>query len=54
MVANIPDKPALSRIAQWLKVPVLAFVLTRAGILAVAYLADPLIVDSTVPPPYHI
>ena len=54
MVANIPDKPALSRIAQWLKVPALAFVLTRAGILAVAYLADPLIVDSTVPPPYHI
>jgi hypothetical protein len=33
---------------------VLAFVLTRAGILVVAYLADPLIVDNALPPPYHI
>ena len=38
----------------WLRVPLLAFALTRAGILAVAYLAEPLIADNTLPPPYHI
>lgn len=38
----------------WLRVPLIAFAVTRAGILAVAYLADPLIADNHLPPPYHI
>jgi hypothetical protein len=32
----------------------LAFTLTRLGIALVAYVAEPLIADYTVPPPYHI
>lgn len=39
--------------ARWLWVSVLAFTLTRLGIVLVAYVAGPLIADSTVPP-YHI
>jgi len=53
-VVNFSISAVNSRLARWVKVPVLAFVLTRLGILAVAYLADPLITDNTLPPPYHI
>ena len=54
MVKKIPDMLVRLAAADWFKVPLLTFVLTRVGILAVAYLADPLILDNTVPPPYHI
>jgi hypothetical protein len=53
-VRKIPDLPTLMKAAHRLKTPVLAFVLTRIGILVVAYIADLLIVDNTLPPPYHI
>ncbi|HSR31629.1 MAG TPA: mannosyltransferase family protein [Anaerolineae bacterium] len=39
--------------ARWLWVSLLAFVVTRLGIALVAYVAAPLIADSSVPP-YHI
>lgn len=39
--------------ARWLWVSLLAFGLSRLGIVLVAYIATPLIADSTVPP-YHI
>jgi Gpi18-like mannosyltransferase len=39
--------------ARWMWVPVLAFGLTRLGIVLVAYVAASLIADST-PPPYHL
>ena len=41
------------RAVTWLWTPLLAFTLTRLGIALVAYLAVPLIADST-PPPYHL
>lgn len=53
-MVNLPEISVRSRLVQRLKVPVLAFVLTRIGILIVAYFADPLIADNTLPPPYHI
>jgi hypothetical protein len=40
--------------ARWLWVPLVAFGLTRVGVALVAYLAVPLIADSTAPPPYHL
>lgn len=36
----------------WL--PLLLFIITRLGIALIAYLAVPLINDSTTPPPYHL
>jgi hypothetical protein len=39
--------------ARWLWVPFLAFCVTRLGIFFVAYVATPLIADSS-PPPYHL
>ncbi len=39
--------------ARWLWVPATAFFLTRLGIALVAYVAAPIIADSTVPP-YHM
>jgi hypothetical protein len=47
------DWRARLRAARWLWVSLLAFALTRVGIAAVAYLAAPLVADST-PPPYHL
>lgn len=41
------------RAARWLWMSLLTFAITRSGIALVAYLAAPLIADSTVPP-YHI
>jgi hypothetical protein len=38
---------------RWFWVPLLAFLITRLGIAFVAYVATPIIADSTVPP-YHI
>ncbi len=34
--------------------PLMAFVVTRLGIVLVGYVAEPLMADYTVPPPYHI
>ncbi|MBL8092567.1 MAG: hypothetical protein JNL73_00260 [Anaerolineales bacterium] len=34
--------------------PLIAFVVTRLGIALVGYVAEPLMADYTVPPPYHI
>ncbi len=39
---------------RWLWLPILAFSLSRAGIALVAYVAEPLVVDSASVPPYHI
>lgn len=38
---------------RWVRVPLLAFLLTRAGIAVVAYVSQVLVNDSTWPPPYH-
>lgn len=35
-------------------VPLLAFAVTRLGIALVGYVAEPIMADYTVPPPYHI
>lgn len=35
-------------------VPLIAFAVTRLGIALVGYVAEPLMADYTVPPPYHI
>jgi len=51
--ARIGRRAAL-RAARWLWVPLLAFGLTRLGIAVVAYVAAPLMIDSTFPPPYHL
>lgn len=50
--AGVGRRPRLAA-ARWFWVPLLAFGLSRLGIVLVAYLAAPLIADSTVPP-YHI
>lgn len=42
------------RPARWLASPLLAFALTRLGILLVIYVSAPLFPDSTSPPPYHV
>lgn len=42
------------RLARWLWGPLLAFGVSRLSIILVAYIAMPLITDSTSPPPYHI
>ena len=39
---------------RWLWLPTLVFVATRLGVLLVAYLAVPLLLDATSPPPYHL
>lgn len=39
--------------ARWLWLPLVAFVVTRLGIAAVAYFSSPILVDSDVPP-YHL
>lgn len=39
---------------RWMWVSLLAFGITRAGIVLIAYLAVPLIVNSPDPPPYHL
>ena len=44
---------ALARAPRWIRVPLIAFALTRAGILLVAYVSQVLINDSTWPAPYH-
>jgi hypothetical protein len=41
------------RFARWFWMPLLAFLITRLGILAVAYFSTPIIADSNVPP-YHL
>ena len=41
------------RAARWLWMPLLLFVITRFGVALIAYLAAPLVADSSVPP-YHI
>jgi hypothetical protein len=38
---------------RWIWMPLLAFLITRLGIAGVAYLATPILTDSTVPP-YHL
>ncbi len=53
-VRKIPEILSHLRLPPRIAVPLLAFLLTRAGIAAVAYLAEPLIVDAPAPPPYHI
>lgn len=39
---------------RWLRVPLILFVITRLGVLLVAYLAAPLLPDQTDPPVYHL
>jgi len=41
-------------VPRWLWLPTLVFVATRLGVLLVAYLAVPLLLDATSPPPYHL
>lgn len=41
-------------VPRWLWLPLLVFVVTRIGVALVAYLAVPLLLDSTSPPPYHL
>ncbi|MCA9918430.1 MAG: hypothetical protein KC445_10790 [Anaerolineales bacterium] len=42
------------RFPRWFWLPLLVFVVTRLGVLLVAYLAVPLLLDATSPPPYHL
>ncbi|MEW5986370.1 MAG: mannosyltransferase family protein [Chloroflexota bacterium] len=42
------------RAARWLRVPLLAFTISRLGIVLIAYLAVPLVINASSPPPYHI
>ncbi len=49
-----PTWQARLRAARWVRVPLLAFVLTRAGIALIGYLAVALIPENLAPPPYHI
>jgi hypothetical protein len=51
---RIFDGPVHIAVARWLWLPALLFVVTRLGIALTAYLAFPLINDSTSPPPYHL
>ncbi|HSL17380.1 MAG TPA: mannosyltransferase family protein [Methylomirabilota bacterium] len=51
---NIPETLSRLAVPRRLAVPLAAFLVSRLGIFAVAYLADPLIVDNAAPPPYHI
>jgi hypothetical protein len=46
----------ISRITmtRWIWMPVLLFTVTRLGIALIAYLAFPLFLDSSSPPPYHL
>lgn len=39
---------------RWLWLPLLLFAVTRLGVFLVAYLAVPLLLDATSPPPYHL
>lgn len=39
---------------RWLWLPLLIFTVTRLGVLLIAYLAVPLLLDATSPPPYHL
>lgn len=41
-------------IPRWLWMPLLVFIVTRLGVMLVAYLAVPLLLDATSPPPYHL
>jgi len=41
------------RTARWLWLPLISFVITRLGIVLIAYIAAPLVADSNVPP-YHL
>ena len=41
-------------VPRWLWLPTLVFVATRLGVLLVAYLAVPLLLEATSPPPYHL
>ncbi|MBK8905258.1 MAG: hypothetical protein IPM53_29015 [Anaerolineaceae bacterium] len=56
---SLPGQTLFSRLTsltlpRWLWLPTLVFVATRLGVLLVAYLAVPLLLDSTSPPPYHL
>ena len=39
---------------RWLWMPLLVFTVTRLGVMLIAYLAVPLLLDATSPPPYHL
>ena len=47
------EQVARLRAARWLWLPLISFVITRCGIALIAYVAAPLVADSSVPP-YHI
>ncbi len=47
------EQVARLRAARWLWLPLISFVITRCGIALIAYVAVPLVADSSVPP-YHI
>jgi hypothetical protein len=42
------------RAARWLWVPLAAFGVSRLAVIVIAYLAVPLLADSSAPPPYHL
>ncbi len=44
----MPDLP------RWIRVPLVIFLITRLGVMLVAYLAAPLLPDQTDPPVYHL
>jgi hypothetical protein len=49
-----PRGRAQRALPRWLRVPLTLFVVTRLGVLLVAYLAASLLPDQTVPPVYHL
>lgn len=47
------ERRARNRALLWLWTPTLAFIITRLGIALIALIAEPLLVDSSIPP-YHL
>jgi len=54
LTATIFSRLASLSVPRWLWLPLLVFVVTRLGVLIVAYLAVPLLLDAPSPPPYHL
>jgi hypothetical protein len=52
--AKIISRLTSLSLPRWLWLPLLVFVVTRLGVMLVAYLAVPLLLDATSPPPYHL
>lgn len=54
LTATIFSRLTSQSLPRWLWLPLLLFVVTRLGVLLVAYLAVPLLLDAPSPPPYHL